>query len=107
MTGYIWSRIVGFARQRAIAVKVTIQEAWQLYLSQDRRCALTGIEIGFAPSACRPNGTASLDRIDSSGDYEIGNIQWVHKDVNLMKREMSQDRFFEICCLVVANKRMA
>jgi hypothetical protein len=41
--------------------------------------------------------TASLDRIDSSKGYTIDNVQWVHKTVNLMKRELNQQDFIDIC----------
>lgn len=47
--------------------------------------------------------TASLDRIDSSKPYIIDNIQWVHKDINFMKRTYSHDYFIKLCKLV-ANK---
>ena len=38
--------------------------------------------------------TASLDRIDSSKGYTEDNIQWVHKDVNQMKMDLPEQRFF-------------
>jgi len=44
--------------------------------------------------------TASLDRIDSTKNYTIDNIQWVHKDVNKMKMDFSQEYFIEMCRLV-------
>ena len=49
------------------------------------------------------NITASLDRIDSSKGYIEGNVQWVHKRVNLMKGNMSTENFIEWCNLVVKN----
>lgn len=43
-------------------------------------------------------GVASdLDRIDSSKGYIIDNVQWVHKDVNLMKLSHSKNTFIQIC----------
>lgn len=47
--------------------------------------------------------TASLDRIDNSKGYEEGNIQWVHKDVNFMKRTYSQEYFIKLCTLISEN----
>lgn len=38
-----------------------------------------------------------LDRIDSSKGYIEGNVQWVHKDVNMMKQNYSQKYFIEMC----------
>jgi len=37
--------------------------------------------------------TASLDRIDNNLGYTINNIQWVHKDINRIKREYDQNVF--------------
>ena len=58
---------------------------------QKGKCALTGIYISVKDK------TASLDRIDSSKGYERGNLQWLHKDVNMMKRHYSQDYFIYLC----------
>jgi len=41
--------------------------------------------------------TASLDRIDSSRGYEIGNIQWVHLITNQMKQALDESEFVEWC----------
>ena len=42
-------------------------------------------------------GTASLDRIDSSKGYVKGNVQWVHKDINKMKTDFEQSIFIKLC----------
>lgn len=57
---------------------------------QDYKCALTG-----APLVVGEN--ASVDRIDSSRGYELGNIQWVTKEVNRMKIDFDQKLFIELC----------
>lgn len=69
---------------------------WQLFLKQDRKCALSGLSIAFATDSYS-RGTASLDRIDSTKGYIEGNVQWVHKEVNRMKTDFTQDRFLELC----------
>ena len=38
-----------------------------------------------------------IDRIDSSKGYVKGNVQWVHKNVNLMKGKFDQEYFIEMC----------
>ena len=50
------------------------------------------------------NRTASLDRIDSSQPYVVTNIQWVHKDVNLMKMDLDEDWFVALCWVVTNHK---
>lgn len=88
---------------------ITIEQAWQLFLDQDRRCALSGVELTFCKyrlsvsSERKKWQTASLDRIDSDGDYAIDNVQWVHKDINRMKNTFSNDYFVEMCSLIADN----
>lgn len=84
-------------------VKVTIQEAWDLFLKQDRKCLLSGLPIKFGNTST--DNTASLDRIDSLKGYELDNIQWVHKDINFMKRIYSQEYFIKMCKLVAENNK--
>ena len=104
ISGSFWATIKSGASKRCLDFKITIQEAWEIYLNQEKKCALTGISIEFALSQ-RKNGdrtkaTASLDRIDSTKGYLLANIQWVHKDVNMMKNKFNQDYFIETCSLI-------
>lgn len=72
---------------------------WKLFQGQKGRCALSGLRISFEEK------TASLDRKDSSLGYLKTNVQWVHKDVNLMKNHFSDERFREICYLVCQHTK--
>ena len=100
ISGSFWNRIVlGATKFRDIGISVKIEDVWNLFLKQNRKCSLTGLEIKFA-SHNRDETTASLDRIDSSRPYEDGNIQWVHKDVNWMKQSFDEKYFIEICGLI-------
>ena len=42
----------------------------------------------------------SIDRIDSNIGYELGNIQWVDKRINMMKGSLSNGEFINLCTLV-------
>lgn len=42
-------------------------------------------------------GTASLDRKDNTRGYTLNNVQWVHKDVNIMKNTFDRDYFVSMC----------
>jgi hypothetical protein len=95
-----WSKIVSSAKRRDIEVSISREEAYSLLEAQDFKCALTGMDIWVnrrSWDSKRNSWTASIDRIDSKKPYEVGNIQWVHKDVNLMKNDLSQERFIELC----------
>jgi hypothetical protein len=104
LSGAMWSRILKNAKTRNLEVTLTKTEAWSLYEKQSKKCALTGIDLYLNPHHSeRSRVTASLDRIDSTKGYTIDNVQWVHKDVNLMKNGFSEQRFKEICRLITQH----
>jgi hypothetical protein len=83
------------AELRNISFTITIEYIWEVFKEQDYQCALTGWPIGWAEVGS--NHTASIDRIDSDKGYVVGNVQLVHKDVNMAKQQYSQDYFIEMC----------
>ncbi len=92
------------AKDRNMVFEVTAKQIWELYIKQDRKCYLTGLEIYFKDSKIdKSKQTASVDRIDSSKGYVLDNIQLVHKDLNMMKQNFSQEQFLKYCRLVVSN----
>lgn len=99
--GLFWRHIVNSAKSRNIEIKISQQDAWDQFKKQNGKCAYTGLQLIFPPNwKEQSKKTASLDRIDNNLGYIIGNIQWVHKNVNLMKRTMSEKEFIEFCFLV-------
>lgn len=94
--------------RRNLKFEITLEDAWNLYLKQNKKCALSGLDIGFCVEAIKDSKghihkwkhTASLDRIDSKKDYILENVQWVHKDVNFMKNVFDQNYFIKICKLI-------
>jgi len=89
-----WENVKTGARNRRISFNLKIESVWELYLKQNKKCSLSGLDIGFEASK---SNSASLDRIDSKKGYEIDNVQWVHKYINQMKWDMSQEHFIEMC----------
>lgn len=77
---------------------------WELFLKQERKCALSKEEIRFPSNYKDKTGTASLDRIDSNLGYVEGNVQWVHKDVNKMKSDFSEEYFICWCKKIAGIK---
>ena len=100
-----WKSIITCANKRKIKFNISIEDAWKLYLKQNRKCALSGIDIGFCTSKIKRNSmcgywylnSASLDRIDSNKEYTINNCQWVYKLVNRMKSDIEQKEFIYLC----------
>lgn len=94
------------AAGRGIGFDVTIEYAWELFLKQGRRCALTGDRLVMPGQVPGPDEkVASLDRIDSFGYYRPGNVQWTSVRSNLMKGDMPEDEFVRECDKVVKHSK--
>lgn len=106
ISGSFWKSIKWGAKDRDIPFGITIEFAWDLFLKQEGRCALTGIPLFMtrAWNSGRGEGnghTASLDRIKSSGGYAQGNVWWVHSAVNWMKHVLTTEELVNWCGLIV------
>ena len=82
------------ATRRGISFEVTPEYLGQLLIDQGHRCALTGYPIYVRTTK---QFTASLDRIDNTKGYVEGNVQWVRKEINLMKLTHGNEEFIDIC----------
>lgn len=92
-------------KQYNIENDFTPEYLWDIFIKQNRKCPYSGIELKFAEIVNNEGikeQTASLDRIDSSKGYIIGNLQWVHKDVNKMKQNFS-DEYFKTMCIKIGK----
>lgn len=106
ISGTYWSRIKSEAKRRNLKFEISIEEMWNLFLKQNRKCKLSGQQIKFAPTTkqfWKKETTASIDRIDSSKGYTIDNVQWVHKDINRMKWNLPEDEFKKLCKMVTEH----
>ena len=101
----IWGKIRWSAKERELPFDITIEYAWDKFIEQDKKCALSGVDIELFDSPVYGRNTASIDRIDNSLGYTKSNIQWVHKDVNMMKLNHDQDYFIKLCRAVAKNKQ--
>ncbi len=63
-------------------------------------CALTGIPFHFHGPGADSNLLPSVDRIDSEGHYETGNIQIVCRFVNFWKSDTDDEEFRRLLMLV-------
>lgn len=74
---------------------ITPEYVLSLYEEQGGLCALTGWPIGWPEKGL--TSTVSIDRIDSQEGYLQGNVQLLHKDVNMAKQQYSQEYFINMC----------
>lgn len=100
MRGVHFDKIRRCALKRGISFNLTKEYLWQLFESQNAKCALSGQPIKFGRVHFRHETTASLDRIDSSIGYQPGNVQWVSKEINLIKNKLHNDYFIKLCSMV-------
>lgn len=102
----LWTSIKRSAKNRKMDFDISIEDIWGLFLKQNRKCALSGVDLFFSRSVkARPSSTASLDRIDSKKGYTLDNIQWVHKDINRMKNKYDQEVFIQYCKLIAEKHK--
>lgn len=104
ISGNVWhNKVIRSAKgqkgRKPLEINIDVEYGWNLYLNQNKKCALTGQDLYFS-SLTDGTTNASLDRIDSSKGYVKGNVQWLEKDVNMMKRIYSQEYFIEICKMI-------
>jgi hypothetical protein len=63
-----------------------------LFTTQSGKCAYSGLPIQIGISA-------QLDHIQPlsrGGSHDLSNVQWVHQDVNQMKRDLSEEVFLRL-----------
>jgi len=99
-----FSHVRGNAAKRSISFDLTKDQAYEILKQQNFKCALTQIELDLSKNKLYFQGcNASLDRINSSEGYAVGNVQWVYKPINNMKWKLPQDEFIRLCKLVACN----
>lgn len=100
LSGSYFDQIKRNATTRKLSFDVSINDLWDLFLKQNRKCNLSGLDISLIKTTRKHekfSRTASLDRIDSTKGYTIDNIQWVHKVVNQIKWNYDQSFFIDLC----------
>ena len=104
LSGLYWRSLKSKAKQRNLKFVITIKQAWQQFIKQNKKCALSGRVIrlirNYGKYRCLQ--TASLDRINSNKGYTVNNIQWLHKKVNIMKNCYTEKEFISFCRDIVA-----
>jgi len=95
-----------YLRSKAVQRKkldevISIDALELLWHTQNGCCALTGWQMtmelanGVVPTNC------SLDRIDSTQGYVVGNVQLVCRVANVAKSNLTQSDFVQLCKAVL------
>lgn len=96
-----YSRIIQNCKRSSqiLDFNLTIEYLDKLWESQNGLCAYTKWNIYLSDR--KNKATASLDRINPNLGYVIGNVHFVHKDVNEMKWNFQEKYFLEMCKAIV------
>ena len=110
VSGSILCMIRKSAAKRGLSFGLSCKYLWALFQDQKGICAISGVPIHLRKiSQQRKNymDSASLDRIDSSAGYVVGNVQWTSLAVNLMKRNLSHSDFINLCRKIAKHQNKA
>lgn len=84
------------ALSRHLEFTIDAQYLWNLWISQNKKCAYTGIDLIL-------DKNSSVDRIDSKKGYVPDNVQWVYTKVNYMKWDSTEEEFLNLCETIYKN----
>lgn len=102
-----FSTIKRGAKSRDIKFDITIEYLWDLFIKQDKKCALSGLELSFSKTRKDTKSkSVSIDRIDSNIGYVKDNVQWVHKIVNIMKNKLDEQDFIFYCNKISEHNKL-
>lgn len=90
------------ASNRGIVFALSSDDVLGMYLEQRGICAISGLEMDWKAKGGRKRNArnykgVSIDRIDSAGNYVIGNVHLVMQIVNIMKNDLPTDMFVAMC----------
>lgn len=90
------------AKSRSLEWALDITDICGLLEIQKGKCALSGLPIQAAGDFDKI--TASIDRINNSEGYTPGNVQLVHKRINMMRGSLPVDEFVSLCKAVAQGE---
>lgn len=99
------NRAKSHALFREIEFSVSMEQLESQWIKQNGKCIYTNVSLTFPKNSKDLDFNCSLDRKDSNGSYDVNNIQWVLKEVNVMKNQYTEERFLEICEMITKHKK--
>jgi hypothetical protein len=92
--------------KRDYVVEVTIDDLKEQWELQNGICQYSGVKLelsSYSKIKKNPIYSASLDRMDSTKGYVVGNIVWISRAMNWMKNDMTEEMVWEMCELIYQN----
>ena len=94
------------SKKRCKEFTLKIEDLKYIWEKQQGICPYSGVQLKLRTYLTKVDNlmtTASLDRIDSSLGYVVGNIQFVSISINFMKHTMSHQDTLKLCELISKN----
>ncbi len=94
------------AKRRHLDFNLTLNYVLSLLVLQGEKCALTDGSLEYTAGGDynrRNPNVVSIDRINNELGYIEGNIQLVRCKVNIIKSNLSNDEFIDLCYRVTRN----
>jgi hypothetical protein len=92
------------AKGRTKEFSLVDQDVLDLWEKQNGQCAYTKLPL---LATANQFNTVSLDRVDSSKGYVVGNVQLVCAAINKMKQEYTEELFVLLSHLVTQNNKLS
>jgi len=92
------------AKLRTKEFNLTDHDLLDLWEKQNGQCAYTKLPL---LATANQFNTVSLDRVDSSKGYVVGNVQLVCAAINKMKQEYTEELFILLSHLVTQNNKLS
>lgn len=111
VSGSYIASLKGGAKSRGFDFNISACDVWSVYTKQGFVCALSGLDIDFCSNfekakTDKTAQTASVDRIDSKLGYSLDNIQIVHKSINIMKWDYSNQELIDNCSRITTYRNL-
>jgi len=103
LPSFVFRVLKDSAESRGLLVDITEEDIWNRFQSQDKKCALTNWPISFNKKS--KDTTASIDRINSSKAYTKDNIQIIHKYINTLKQNFSEEFLIQAAKAIYLNNK--
>lgn len=83
---------------RGFDIDISIEEAWDLFLKQDKKCAISGMDIEIHGYPYDWKKTTAILRRKNMNEY-----YWLHVDVAMMKSNLIKHSDFINTVKIIAN----